>query len=123
MTDSALYEGWLKYFLRAVRTSADDIVKRAWMIDSLLEECSNKIEEKLPRVRKNAHALLDQLCHTPIMSINDTSEFIGSTYNTAQKLINSFLDLEILKTENDKQRGKSYSFKKYLDILEREFEG
>jgi len=117
------YEGWIKYFLRAVRTSADDIVKRAWMIDGLLEECSNKIEEKLPRVRKNAHALLDQLCHTPIMSINDTSEFIGSTYNTAQKLINSFLELGILKSENDKQRGKSYSFKKYLDILEKEFEG
>jgi Fic family protein len=117
------YEGWIKYFLRAVRASADDIVRRAWMIDGLLEECSKKIEEKLPRVRKNAHALLDQLCHTPIMSINDASEFIGSTYNTAQKLINSFLDLGILKAENTKLRGKSYSFKKYLDILEREFEG
>jgi len=117
------YEGWIKYYLRAVKTSADDIVNRAWAIDALLEECSNKIEKDLYRTRKNANILLDQLCHTPVLTINDISELIGGVYKTAQKLVNSFMELGILEPLNDRQRGKIYSFRQYLNILEKEFTG
>lgn len=117
------YEGWIKYYLRAVRSSADDIVKRAWAIDSLLEDCSNKIEEKLSRVRKNSNTLLEQLCYTPVITANNIAELLGSTYNTAQKLIISFVDLGILEHDNKKQRNKTYSFRQYLNILEKEFTG
>jgi Fic family protein len=117
------YEGWIKYYLRGVKASADDIVKRAWAIDALLENCGNKIEENLSRTRKNAGILLDQLCDTPVITINDVSELINATYVTAQKLVNSFVDLGILQPEKNKQRNVSYSFRKYLDILEKEFTG
>ena len=117
------YEGWIKYYLRAVRSCADDIVKRAWAIDGLLEDCSNKLDSKPAGVRKNATKLLTQLCHTPVMAINDVAELIGSTYLTAQRLVQLFVELEILKQEDAKQRNKTYSFRNYLDILEKEFTG
>jgi Fic family protein len=117
------YEGWTKYYLRGIRASADDIVKRAWAIDGLLEQCSNDIEEKHSRVRKNANILLDQLCHTPVIAINDVAERIGASYVTAQKLVAYFVELGILQKENGKQRNKTYSFRKYLEILEQEFTG
>lgn len=117
------YEGWIKYYLRAVRSSADDIVKRAWAIDSLLENCSNKVEDRPAGIRKNANKLLTQLCNTPVMSITDVAELIDSTYATAQKLITLFVELEILKQEDNKRRNKTYSFRDYLDILEKEFAG
>lgn len=117
------YEGWIKYFLRAIRSCAEDIVKRAWAMDSLLEACANKVEDKPAGIRKNAKTLLTQLCSTPVMSINDVAELINATYATAQKLVNLFVELGILKQEDDKRRNKTYSFWDYLDILEKEFAG
>lgn len=117
------YEGWLKYFLRGIRASTDDIVKRVWAIDALIQECSNKIDDNLSRVKKNANLLLEQLCHTPVIAINDVMELTGSSYLTAQRLVMNFVEQGILQQDNQKQRNKTYSFKKYLGILEEEFAG
>ena len=117
------YEGWIKYFLRAIRSCTDDIVKRAWAIDSLLMNCSDKLNDKPAGIRKNANKLLGQLCSTPVMKISDVAELIDSTYMTAQKLVNIFVELEILKQEGGGQRNKTFNFRNYLDILEKEFTG
>jgi len=117
------YEGWIKFYLRAVRASAEDIVKRAWAIDTLLEDCTSKIEKEPLRTHANSNALLDQLCHTPVLTINDVVHLTSSAYNTAQKLVTSFVKLGILEQVKDIQRNKSYRFRKYLDILEKEFTG
>ncbi len=114
------YEGWIKFFLRGIKESADDIVKRAWKIDSLLKDYSYGIAHKLQRVRNNAEKLLEQLCETPIMSINDVMELIGTTYVTAQKLVNSFVELGILNQEDEKQRNRNFVMWKYLNILEKD---
>lgn len=117
------YEGWIKFYLRGVRASAEDIVKRAWAIDTLLEDCTRKIETAPLRSHANANIVLEQLCHTPVLTINDVVELTGSAYNTAQKLITSFVNLGVLEQDKDIQRNKTYTFRKYLDILEKEFSG
>lgn len=117
------YEGWIKFYLRGIRASAEDIVKRAWAIDTLLEDCTRKIETEPLRTHANANTLLEQLCHTPVLTINDVVELTGSAYNTAQKLVSSFVNLGILEQDKDVQRNKTYTFRKYLDILEKEFTG
>lgn len=116
------YEGWIKYFLRAIRSCADDIVKRAWAIDLLLQNCNLAIQSKPAGVRKNAVILLEQLCHTPILTANDVMELLeANSYNTAQKLLNTFVDIGILVSDSDRERNKAYTFRKYLDILETGF--
>ncbi|MDP1844224.1 MAG: Fic family protein [Sediminibacterium sp.] len=117
------YEGWIKFYLRGVRSSAEDIVKRAWAIDTLLVDCTRKIETEPLRSHANAYIVLEQLCHTPVLTINDVIELTGSAYNTAQKLVTSFVNLGILELDKDIQRNKTYTFRKYLDILEKEFTG
>lgn len=117
------YEGWVKYFLRAIRISTEDVVKRVVEIDDLLRECNHKIDLNLSRVHKNATLLLNQICHTPVLSTNDVAELIGATYMTAQKLVTSFVELQILQPGNDRKRNKSFAFRRYLDILEKEFLG
>lgn len=115
------YEGWINYFLRGVKHSAEDVVARAWQIDKLLEESAAKIEANINTAkRENALRLLEQLCHTPTMSISDIAELTETTYPPAQKLTKDFEKLGILEPENpEKKRGKTYSFKQYLKILER----
>jgi DNA-binding IclR family transcriptional regulator len=50
-------------------------------------------------------------------------ELIGSAYNTAHKLITLLVNLGVLEQDKDIQRNKTYTFRKYLDILEKEFSG
>lgn len=59
------YEGWIKYYLEGIKASADDVVKRAWQIDALLNECIEKIETSLTRTRQKALKLIEQLSHNP----------------------------------------------------------
>lgn len=117
------YEGWTKYYLRAISSCTEDIVKRAWAIDGLLENFSKQLKDRPASIRKNANKLLTQLCSTPVMSTNDVAELIESTYVTAQKLVNLFVDLKILKQQDTKRRNKTFSFRDYLDVLEKEFTG
>jgi len=116
------YEGWVKFYLRGVKAAADDVVKRAWAIDGLLQTCTEQIEHNLQRTRKNANILLTQLCNTPVLTINNVAELLHTTYNTANKLVASFVVLGILQ-QNEGLRNKSFTFRKYLDILENEFTG
>lgn len=116
---NADYEGWTKYYLRGIKASADDVVLKAWQIDALLAECTEKINSQLARTREKALILLDQLFHNPVMSIKDVAELTKSSYPPAQKLVNSFIEMGILEPEGNRQRDKSFIFKRYLDVLER----
>ncbi|MFN9998813.1 MAG: hypothetical protein ACK52X_04235, partial [bacterium] len=82
-----------------------------------------KIETAPLRSHANANIVLEQLCHTPVITINDVVELIGSAYNTAHKLITLLVNLGVLEQDKDIQRNKTYTFRKYLDILEKEFSG
>lgn len=114
------YEGWIKYFLRGVKESADDVVTRAWRVDTLIRETSERIEAAIGRNRERGLKLLDSLCHNPVMTINDVAEAIGTTYPPAKKLVDKFVELGILVAEDGKQRNQSFRFKQYLDELERD---
>lgn len=111
------WEGWIKYYLRGIRISADDVWQRAWKIEELHQACLRKIET-LPRVRDNAIKLLDRLFHHPVMTVKDVAEITESTYNPAKQLVERFIELDILKDEGERQRDRSYTFRQYLDILE-----
>lgn len=54
------------------------------------------------------------------MTIKDVAELTGTSYAPAQKLVGSLIDLGILEQEGERQRDKNFSFKRYLDILEKE---
>lgn len=114
------YEGWIKYFLRGVKESADDVVARAWRVDTLIREASERIEATLGRNRVKGLKLLDTLCHNPVMSISDVAETIKTTYPPAKKLVDQFVEMGILQPEEGRQRNQSFKFKTYLDALERD---
>jgi len=119
------YVGWIKYFLRGIKASANDVVMRTWAIDELLEDCTKKIETNLSKAfHKNADILLFQLCDTPVVSIGTVAELLKCTFTTAEKLVGNFIAIGILEQqERKKLRNKTYYFKRYLDILEKDFVG
>lgn len=58
----------------------------------------------------------------PIIEIKKTAQDLGLAYNTISKAVGVLVDKEIL-CENDKSgRARTFSYKKYLEILRRDTE-
>lgn len=114
------FESWIKYFLRGIKASSDDVVERAWKIDAIIRNATNIIQTEFTRSKAKALNLLEMICHTPIVTIGEVAEFSKTTFAPASKLISRFVELGILEPENDKQRNQRFIFKKYLDALEKD---
>ena len=110
------YEQWIAFFLRGV----------AWTSESALETVKNILSlgetHKKILVQKRlstplAIALLDHLFLKPHISAHDISNELNVSRQTAQHLINQFLDLRILKEVTGKKRGRRFSYWEYLEYL------
>lgn len=121
--DKGDYEGWIKFFLRAIKAATDDVVKRALAIEQLMEDYRNIIDNNLGRMAKKANDLLGILKFSTAVSISHVKLISNSSYNTAEKLVSALVDVGILRPMNDNKRGKHYIFKEYLEIIEEEFAG
>jgi Fic family protein len=113
------YESWIKYFLRGIKASADDVVARAWRVDTIIRDATNLIDQEFGKSKAKALNVLDMICHAPIVTIGEVAEASKTTYPPAQKLVARFVELGILEPENDKKRNQRFVFKEYLDELEK----
>lgn len=116
------FEGWIKFYLTAIRESTLDAYRRAKGIESLKKQLTELIlqDKQFHKMRDTAQDALDVLFTYPLININTLSIQLAKSYNTAKKLIENFLVCGILVPETEQKRGKIFRFKKYWDILERE---
>lgn len=117
------FEGWITYYLTAIKESSIDAYQRAKDIETLEEKLTQLIikrnkTEKVAALRLRA---LTTLFSFPVITINELSLQLGIAYNTAHQIISDFIDDEILMEEAPQKRGKFYRFADYLDILQREY--
>lgn len=118
------YEGWIKFFLKAIKAASDDVVKRALAIEELIDEYKDIINNNLGRMSKKANELLSIILQfSTRLSINNVKVLANCSYNTAEKLVSSLVEVGILWPVNDNKRGKHYVFKRYIEIIEEEFAG
>jgi hypothetical protein len=64
-----------------------------------------------------AIGLLDYLFVKPHVSTNDVAEHFQMSFQTAQTLINHFVEMEILREITGKKRDCRYSYWQYLEYL------
>ncbi len=118
------FEGWIKFYLAAVRESSIDAHRRAKDIELLEENLAfiikneKRFSAKMRELRLQALALLFGY---PIISIGELSAQLGVSYNTASQIITNFVELGFLVEETQQKRGRLFKFKPYLDVLEREY--
>lgn len=108
------FEGWIKFYLTAIRDSSIDAYQRAQHIEALRKECIAHIDDE---TRIQALAILFSY---PIISISELSKQLDVSYNTAGNIISYFIKLGILAEEPKRTRSRLFKFKKYWDILEQE---
>lgn len=118
------FEGWIKYYLTAIAESSNDAYKRAKDIEALEAKNRDAIntEPTLSKIQETANHALSILFQFPITTVTELSKHIDKSYNTANKLIQQFINHGILVIHtSEKQRNKVYHFEAYLKLLEKEY--
>ncbi len=116
------FEGWIKFYLNAIKESSQDAYQRAKDIEDLQEKLklqitNNITSQKMLTTRLQALMIL---FNYPIISINELSVQLDVSYNTAHQIITELIALDILVPQTKQKRGKLFKFKKYWEILERD---
>jgi len=111
---------WIKFFLVGVIETSKESIQVFKDIIGL----KNNIElEKLPKLGskiENGHLLLKHLFQVPITDSKFVSSYLQISPSTANRLINQFIELQILTELTGYKRNRKYIFKEYFNIFQRE---
>lgn len=110
------WEGWTAFFLECVTEAADDGVRIARAIHTLI---GNDRERVLGHARATVAAiqLLDRLPSNPVLTVPRASGLLGVTAPPARKAIELLTDLGVLRETTGKQRDRVYAYHAYLELL------
>ena len=113
------FEGWISFYLKAIKENAKDAYKKVKEIEKLEEQLSKKIinskDFSLPE--SQANQALETLFQFPVISVTELQKSLNVSYNTANSIIQKLVKLEILKLETKQKRNKLFRFYSYLDLL------
>lgn len=115
------WEGWNKYYLQGIVSTASDSLARAKEVETLETNCNNVIRASNLAAKEDALLLLAHLFQNPVITISDAATWTGKAYNTAKVLVDGFVKLKILTAEDDRKRNKRYEFSRYIDALNKDF--
>lgn len=117
------FEGWISFYLTAIKESSIDAHSRAKDIESLSQTLTKLIKNnnKAGKACETRLQALSILFSYPIISINELSAQLKVSYNTANQIILHFIELEFVFEETQQKRGKLFKFKPYFDVLEKEY--
>lgn len=111
-------EGWIDFFLDGVIETANDSIRISKEIRALRDTDMEKILGLAKRESESGLLVLSRLYGNPIVSSRTIMEWTGFTRPGAQKVIDRFIDLKILRPRGQKGTyDRTYQYKKYLDIF------
>jgi Fic family protein len=110
------FEQWVRFFLLAIKESADDAIEA---IDKLtaLHDKNISIIGNMGRSSGNAMKLFAYLEGNPIIETQKTAKALSLSFNTIASAINRLCDAGILIQTSSARRNKTFSYEGYLEIL------
>lgn len=112
------WEGWLKFFLRGVEEVSEEAIDTSRRIFTLREEHRELITSSRGISAGSGMQLLDYLYEQPIVNVRIVEKRLKSSFVTANKLVEQFVKLEILRETTGGQRNRRYSYVPYLALFE-----
>ncbi len=107
---------WVRFFLRGMaETSAKgrDVFRKILMLRTETEQAVMTLGKRVV----NARQLLNLLYRKPVVTASDIEQAIDVSTPTANALIRDFQKLGILREITGQQRGRTYSFDRYLKLF------
>jgi Fic family protein len=109
---------WLDFFLDGVIEIANESIQISKHIRKLRDDDMEKIQILAKRESESGILVLSQLFANPIVTTRAIMEWTGFTRAGAQKVIDRFVDLKILKPRDEKESyDRSYVYIKYLELF------
>jgi len=105
------YKEWIKFFLKGLIDTSQQIMKTTRSIQELGEKDKQKSNSK------NEYLLLNYLLLEPFVDIKMVEKELKIANMTANTLVRKFESKSILMQINDNKRYKKYIYKEYIDIM------
>ena len=117
--DTGNYEQWIKFFLEGVYLSGKSAIETADKLICLRKDNLEKIksENYTKRTTDTMLKVFHYIESHPIIDIGKTAEDLSMAYNSIATCIDKLEHLGILCAVKEQSRNKTYSYKRYLDIL------
>lgn len=112
---------WCRFFLQAVIETTKNGKKTFQRILALRQELDRQVVT-LGRRAENAHKLILRLYRHPVVTVKLVAEELGIQYQAANNLVQSLIELGILKEVTGYQRNRIFFFEKYIDVFKEENE-
>ncbi|MCK5475735.1 MAG: Fic family protein [Candidatus Pacebacteria bacterium] len=109
-------EQWVKFFLNGVIATAQDGINTFKQIVDLRQKYDSKIIILGARA-KNAQKLLLVMFSCPIINVKDVEKELNISFNSANRLLKSLVDLGILKEMTRLSRNRFFVLEKYLNLF------
>ena len=110
------WEGWTAFYLDCVREAADDGVRVAEQIFSLLAKDRSRLIAR-DNVTVPAVRLLELLPSRPVVTLPLATKLLRVSTPTAIKAIAVLVELGILRETSGKRRDRVYAYQKYVNLL------
>lgn len=113
------YEQWIKFFLRAIKESAEDSIETIQKL-SALHDRNAAVLDGLGRASKTAKVIFNYLEQNPIIDIRKTSEELSLAFSTVSNCVKRLQDYGILIQTNNANRNRVFAYEEYLGILRKD---
>ena len=113
------YEQWIKFFLLAIKESAEDAAQTIHTLNDLHEKNLHTIQ-KMGRASKTAEMLFAYLEQNPIIDIKKTAADLELSFSTVSGAVKRLVDAGILVQTNNASRNRVFSYSEYLTILRKD---
>jgi len=107
---------WLKFFLEGIRSTSESSIQTFERIIALRSNVEHRIIS-LGKQQALAKQLLAYLYSKPITDANDVAVELKVSVATSFRLINKFLELNILKEATGFKRNRIFAFEDYIKLF------
>lgn len=111
-------EQWIKFFLNGVIDTAGDSINTFKKIIDLRQKYEQKILSLGVRA-KNAQKLIEYMFSKPIINSKAVQENLDISLNTANRLLKSLIDLQIIEELTGYSRNRLYVLTDYLNLFKK----
>ena len=109
-------EQWIVFFLLGIVETAQHGLKTFKAIIALRQEYNTKILTLGSRA-KNAQKLLQHMYATPIITVRSVEKALDISFSSANRLLKSLTELEILTETTGYSRNRLFVLEKYLNLF------
>lgn len=116
---SGNYEQWVRFFLEAVSSAAEDAVISVGQLAELHERNLGRLPRS-NRSRDTVRELFSYLEQHPIIDVRHTAEALDLSFNTASAAIKKLIETGVLKETRNVSRNRVFAYEEYLGILRKD---